>query len=40
MVAVLDAIVREAAEARDRGQVLIEPMSAIARRLSDTPAQR
>lgn len=41
MIAALDAIVREAVERRDRGTIVIEPMGAIAERLSVvSPIQR
>lgn len=37
LIAALDAIVREAVERRDRGNIVIEPMGAIAERLSVVP---
>ena len=40
MIAVLDAILREAIERRDRGTLAIEPMGAVAERLSLASPQR
>jgi peptidoglycan/xylan/chitin deacetylase (PgdA/CDA1 family) len=40
MIATLDAIVRDAVERRDRGLIVIEPMGAIADRLSAASGQR
>jgi peptidoglycan/xylan/chitin deacetylase (PgdA/CDA1 family) len=40
MIATLDAILREAAAARDRGDIVIEPMDAIADRLSSDATGR